>query len=201
VIAKTINRQDRGGNVTLRRGAPADIGGVLKLAEVASGCAQWTAAAYLPYCQPPPGESAGQTKILFVAAVAEETPSSRQTPVESSADHVVGFAAFSALPDVGDCELDNIAVDPGWRRRGIGRRLLEEGLLWDAGLFSERLSPHRAASEDAPAMWLEVRAGNLAAIELYRSAGFQIAGVRHEYYSQPLEDAVRMRKPLIPSIE
>lgn len=45
-------------------------------------------------------------------------------------------------------------------------------------------------------MWLEVRAGNLPAVELYRSAGFQIAGIRHDYYSQPTEDAVRMRKPL-----
>jgi ribosomal protein S18 acetylase RimI-like enzyme len=199
--------ENRGRNVVVRRAAPADIDGVLKLAEGASGCARWTAAAYLPYCKPAEEKITGQSKILYVAtAVMEPKDTAPALPDHSDAfpsdGLILGFAAFSALPPVGDCELDNMAVDQAWRRRGIGRRLLTGGLLWASGLLPTRLLPQRTASaskldnEDAPSMWLEVRAGNLPAVELYRSAGFQIAGIRHDYYSQPTEDAVRMRKPL-----
>ena len=41
---------------------------------------------------------------------------------------------------------------------------------------------------------LEVRESNQAAIELYRSLGFVAVGTRRNYYSQPLEDALLLRK-------
>ena len=41
---------------------------------------------------------------------------------------------------------------------------------------------------------LEVRESNQPAIELYRSLGFVAVGTRRNYYSQPQEDALVLRK-------
>jgi ribosomal-protein-alanine acetyltransferase len=76
----------------------------------------------------------------------------------------------------GEHEILNLAVDPAERRTGIARRLLEEALA------------------RAPGMWfLEVRASNQAAIRLYESAGFALAGRRSGYYQEPAEEAIVMR--------
>lgn len=63
----------------------------------------------------------------------------------------------------------NLAVDPLLRRQGCGKMLLR-GIL-EHGL-------------DAGCEWayLEVRTANLAAIRLYRKAGFQIFSKRAHYY-------------------
>ncbi len=77
----------------------------------------------------------------------------------------VGFACFQHFLD--ECHILNIAVLPKFRKRGIGRALME----W---MFT-RLP---AASE----FYLEVREGNVAAIALYRSFGFRVIGQRPGYY-------------------
>lgn len=69
-----------------------------------------------------------------------------------------------------------VAVDPGQRRQGLGRRLL-------AALLAEG---RRRGAERAT---LEVAAGNQAAIGLYAAAGFQEAGRRRGYYRSG-EDAL-----------
>ena len=73
----------------------------------------------------------------------------------------------------------NVAVRPGFRRRGTGSRLLREALCW-------------GATRGARLAFLEVRAGNTAAQELYQSCGFRVTGRRKGYYSAPLEDALLM---------
>jgi ribosomal-protein-alanine N-acetyltransferase len=76
----------------------------------------------------------------------------------------------------GESEILNLAVDPGERRSGVARALLNEAL---AG---------------APGAWfLEVRASNAAAIRLYEQAGFERAGRRDGYYREPAEEALVMR--------
>ena len=42
------------------------------------------------------------------------------------------------------------------------------------------------------AMTLEVRKSNAAAIAVYQKNGFQIAGMRKDYYRKPMEDALIM---------
>jgi ribosomal-protein-alanine N-acetyltransferase len=78
----------------------------------------------------------------------------------------LGFSLFRTV--AGDAELLLLAVSPTSRRRGVGRRLLEH--------FVER-----AISDGATRVHLEVRDGN-PAIEMYRSAGFEAAGRRRNYY-------------------
>jgi ribosomal-protein-alanine N-acetyltransferase len=44
---------------------------------------------------------------------------------------------------------------------------------------------------------LEARPSNTEAIELYRKFGFQAAGMRRGYYSDPHEDALILKRTLI----
>ena len=88
---------------------------------------------------------------------------------------VAGFLVSRTVTP-GEHEILNLAVDPAERRTGIARRLLSD------------------AMERAKGAWfLEVRASNEAAIQLYESAGFQRAGVRKQYYYEPAEDGIVMR--------
>jgi ribosomal protein S18 acetylase RimI-like enzyme/glycosyltransferase involved in cell wall biosynthesis len=79
----------------------------------------------------------------------------------------------------GEREILNLAVDPQHRRHGIARRLVEHEIQ-GSGAYSG-------------AWFLEVRESNAAAIELYRSLGFRVAGRREGYYQQPLEAGIVMR--------
>ncbi len=79
----------------------------------------------------------------------------------------------------GEGEILRIGVAPAGRRKGTGRQLVEA-----AKAAAER--------EKAEKVFLEVRAGNEAAIALYCRAGFVRYGVRKKYYRLPDEDAVLM---------
>ncbi len=80
----------------------------------------------------------------------------------------------------GTGEVLNLAVAPAWRRRGVARALLDQGL--------EVLSA-RGAGE----VFLEVRVSNQAAQALYVAAGFRPTGMRADYYRNPREDALVLR--------
>jgi len=89
---------------------------------------------------------------------------------------VLGYAVLSAVLDEGN--LDNIAVAPEYRRRGVADALL--GALTGFG------------RECLALLTLEVRASNAPAIALYEKHGFRPVGRRRNYYSDPREDAVLM---------
>lgn len=75
----------------------------------------------------------------------------------------------------------NVAVSPALRRRGIARALFAE---------LERRLP------EIDELFLEVRASNSGAIALYRTLGFEQVGRRPNYYFDPREDALILRKEL-----
>ena len=97
---------------------------------------------------------------------------------------VVGFAVFHRVVD--EAELRNIAVEPAHQRKGLARALLAEGIrvLGKAGVRR---------------VFLEVRASNDAALELYAAAGFRLISTRRNYYQDPAEDAQVMARDLSPS--
>jgi [ribosomal protein S18]-alanine N-acetyltransferase len=78
---------------------------------------------------------------------------------------------------VDEVHINNIAVDPEWRGHGLGQALLEFILRLWSDLGAERAT-------------LEVRRSNLAAINLYAKLGFNVAGIRRDYYTEPVEDAL-----------
>ena len=81
----------------------------------------------------------------------------------------------------GEGEITNVAVANKFRRRGIGRALMEY-MLKEAALLGMESST------------LEVRVSNTPAIRLYESLGFQSEGVRPNFYEKPKEDALIMWK-------
>jgi ribosomal-protein-alanine N-acetyltransferase len=90
---------------------------------------------------------------------------------------VVGFLAFHRVID--EAELRNIAVDPSHQQKGIARALMAAGIqaMQDFGVRK---------------LFLEVRASNQPALKLYRAVGFSLLYKRHDYYHDPVEDALVM---------
>jgi ribosomal-protein-alanine N-acetyltransferase len=87
---------------------------------------------------------------------------------------VVGYCAVWHVFD--ELHINNLAVLPAWRRRGVATELLTFALA-------------RAVEGGARRATLEVRASNVAARRLYERFGFRTAGVRKGYYTNPVEDA------------
>ncbi len=91
------------------------------------------------------------------------------------------YCSFRLVVD--EMHVMNVAVDPGYRRQGLARRLLAFAMA-------------RAARAGARRALLELRAGNREALALYESLGFRSLGVRRGYYREPTEDAlVLAREP------
>jgi ribosomal-protein-alanine N-acetyltransferase len=97
--------------------------------------------------------------------------------VARAGDVVVGFAGLWVMVD--EAHVTTFAVDPGWRRRGVGERLL---------LALLDIAVTRRAREAT----LEVRLSNMPARRLYEKYGFRPVGVRPRYYSDNGEDALIM---------
>ena len=80
---------------------------------------------------------------------------------------------------VDEAHIATIATHPEFRRQGIGELLMKRALL-------------SARIEGAARAFLEVRAGNVGALALYKKYGFIVAGVRLHYYKDNNEDAILM---------
>jgi len=98
-----------------------------------------------------------------------------------SSGKVVGYIGMRKVLDEG--HITNLATAPTHRRQGIARVLVEA------------LTAH-AIAEKLAFLYLEVRAGNNAAISLYNLYGFKEVGRRAGYYSNPAEDAILMTKTI-----
>ena len=95
---------------------------------------------------------------------------------------VAGYCAtWFLLPEV---HINNLAVRPELRRRGLATLLLGRVL-------------HLALEAGGERATLEVRRSNHAARRLYEGLGFRVRGVRADYYTDPVEDALILwREPL-----
>jgi ribosomal-protein-alanine N-acetyltransferase len=131
----------------IRSGGAADLAEIASIQSACPEAAQWPCADYLGY-------------DLRVAIVD---------------GHIAGFLVARATgPD--EAEVLNLAVAPGFRRRGIGRELLSAlREHYDCDLF------------------LEVRASNEAARKFYEAFGFQRVSLRPQYYESPPETAIVMK--------
>ena len=94
---------------------------------------------------------------------------------------VAGYAGMNCVVD--ECYVDNVAVFPKHRRKGIARAMME------------RLTA-AALARDASFVSLEARVSNTGAVALYEGLGFREAGRRPGFYSNPKEDALILTKYL-----
>lgn len=91
---------------------------------------------------------------------------------------VLGYAGLHVVLDEG--YIDNVAVDPAYRRQGIADALIDTFVRFGAAKLAF--------------LTLEVRAGNAPAIALYEKHGFYEVGRRKDYYDDPKEDAILMTR-------
>ena len=92
---------------------------------------------------------------------------------------VAGYIGSQTVMDESD--MMNVAVHPDYRRQGIGEKLVS--VLVDA-----------LKEKGSHCLTLEVRASNENAISLYKKLDFQQVGLRKNYYHNPKEDALILRK-------
>ena len=90
---------------------------------------------------------------------------------------VLGHAGFWLM--AGEAHISTIAVQPDWRRRGVGELLLVAML-------------DQATELEADIATLEVRVSNGTAQNLYRKYGFRRVGLKRHYYRDRDEDALTM---------
>ena len=114
------------------------------------------------------------SESLYQAAL--DNPSVAILLAQGENGTLLGYAVLSTVLDEGN--LDNIAVAPEHRRRGVADALLSAL----TGFGRKHLS----------LLMLEVRASNAPAIALYQKHGFAAVGRRKNYYDTPKEDAVLM---------
>ena len=94
-------------------------------------------------------------------------------------DKVAGYVGSQSVLDMAD--MMNVAVHPDYRRQGIAKELVSALVtaLKEKGVNS---------------LALEVRVSNTPAIALYEQLGFQQVGLRPNYYRNPKENALILRK-------
>jgi ribosomal-protein-alanine acetyltransferase len=87
---------------------------------------------------------------------------------------VVAYLLATKIPP--ECSIDRVGVTESHRRNGLAHKLMEQLMANNYSFF------------------LDVRAANTPAIELYKSFGFEQIAVRKAYYKNPTEDGIIMRK-------
>jgi len=96
---------------------------------------------------------------------------------------VVAFACVWVIDQ--ELKINNIAVHPRWRGRGLGGKLVDHILAF-------------GRDQGCTESTLEVRPSNGPALRLYGRIGFRVVGRRRGYYSDTHEDALVMSCPLEP---
>lgn len=94
---------------------------------------------------------------------------------------IVGFYISSQVLD--EVEIFTIAVERDHKNMGIATSLLNH-------LIATSLK------NNIKQIWLEVSTKNIPAINLYKKFGFEIMGIRKNYYQKVGEDAYNMKKEL-----
>ena len=99
--------------------------------------------------------------------------------VAKEGETVAGYIGSQTVMD--ETDMMNVAVHPDFRRQGVAEALVN-GLV-------EQLQ-----AMGSHCLTLEVRASNVPAISLYEKLGFTEIGRRKNYYRNPREDALILRK-------
>ena len=99
--------------------------------------------------------------------------------IASDVEKVVGYVGSQTV--LGETDMMNIAVHPDYRKQGVATDLINA--------LIEALKERNSHS-----LMLEVRSSNEPAKSLYLKMGFEVVGIRKNYYRNPREDALILRK-------
>ena len=99
--------------------------------------------------------------------------------VAMDGEKLVGYVGSQSV--LGWADMMNLAVAPDYRQKGIAQALVNELIA-------------RLQQNQVTCLTLEVRASNTPAISLYEKLGFAPVGRRPNYYRNPKEDALILRK-------
>ena len=99
--------------------------------------------------------------------------------VATEGEQVAGYIGSQTVMD--ETDMMNVAVHPDFRRQGIAQALVST--------LVEKLR-----EKGSHCLTLEVRASNTPASALYEKLGFLEIGRRKNYYRNPREDALILRK-------
>ncbi|WP_368654039.1 ribosomal protein S18-alanine N-acetyltransferase [Ornithinibacillus sp. 4-3] len=92
-------------------------------------------------------------------------------------EEIIGYAGTWIVAD--DAQITNIAILPTFRGRKVGQQLFAHVLQYAMQMGVSHLS-------------LEVRVSNVVAQKMYRKFGLVPGGIRKNYYTDNLEDALVM---------
>jgi len=132
----------------IRKATETDLAAIQEIQSASLPASQWNPAEYLAYD----------------CLVAESVPGGLE-----------GFLVARQIAP-GEREILNLAVGPQFRRKGIGKALIEAELLPRKGVW-----------------FLEVRQSNFGAKMFYQHLGFQQVGIIGDYYRNPPESAIVMK--------
>ena len=99
--------------------------------------------------------------------------------VALESDVVIGYVGSQTV--LGETDMMNIAVHPDYRNQGVAKNLIQT--LMDT-----------LSGQGSHSLMLEVRQSNEPAKNLYASLGFETVGIRKNYYRNPKENALILRK-------
>lgn len=159
-------------DISIARMTEHDLLEVVEIEE-SSGLSRWGWAAYYAELQ------GRHSKLMFVARISNPE---RRRRASSLAGYIVARLGADEL------HINNVAVRDGYRRRGIGQELLNKIL-------------EQGRKLGTPVAFLELRAGNHAALALYERCGFKVTAHRKNYYSDPVEDALVMTVELMQTLD
>ncbi|MDP9266967.1 MAG: ribosomal protein S18-alanine N-acetyltransferase [Acidobacteriota bacterium] len=149
----------------VRHATAADLPAMQAVEKHSATAAHWTDSDYRKIFDSPEL----QTDWRRIALVIEEAD------VRVNGSKLQGFLVAQTVG--GEWEIENVAIAPDARRRGLGTRLVGELL-------------DMARAQGASAVFLEVRESNRAARALYEKWAFVESGRRTKYYRDPEEDAM-----------
>ncbi|WP_066372251.1 ribosomal protein S18-alanine N-acetyltransferase [Neobacillus fumarioli] len=92
-------------------------------------------------------------------------------------ERIIGYCGVWIVVD--EAHVTNVAILPAYRGRKLGEAMMRKLMSVSREMGAKRMT-------------LEVRVSNYIAQSLYRKMGFQNGGIRKNYYSDNLEDALVM---------
>jgi [ribosomal protein S18]-alanine N-acetyltransferase len=113
-------------------------------------------------------------KTTFLGEIQNRSIAYPYVAVSEPEHAIIGYIMFWLIEDEG--QINNIAVHPDFRGKGIGEEIV-------------RFALDKIRHLGGTFVTLEVRQSNAAAASLYQKMGFTLLGVREGYYQNPSEDA------------